>query len=110
MPVELKSAQFNHKYRHIQFYPVVFYAVWPVAFKLRCISGIRHVFLTRPDWSDMSSTHFMAQDPIRIQELTRMKRLATGLLILVAIISIREDDVYRGTRTPWSVMMPPRDL
>jgi hypothetical protein len=52
----------------------------------------------------------MAQDPIRIQELTRMKRLATGLLILVAIISIREDDVYRGTRTPWSVMMPPRDL
>jgi hypothetical protein len=33
----------------------------------------------------MSSTHFMAQDPIRIQELTRMKRLATGLLILVAI-------------------------
>jgi len=33
----------------------------------------------------MSSTHFMAQDPIRFQELTRTKRLATGLLILLAI-------------------------
>jgi hypothetical protein len=85
MPVELKSGQFNRKYRHIQFYPVVFYAVWPVASKLRSISGIRHVFPTLADWSDMSSTHFMTQDPILIQELTRLKRLATGLLILVAV-------------------------
>jgi uncharacterized membrane-anchored protein YjiN (DUF445 family) len=36
----------------------------------------------------MSSTNFMDQDPIRNQELTRMKRLATGLLILVAIIYV----------------------
>jgi hypothetical protein len=27
----------------------------------------------------------MTQDPILIQELTRLKRLATGLLILVAV-------------------------
>jgi hypothetical protein len=85
MPVELKSGHFNREYRHIQSYPVVFCAAWPVASNLRSISGIRHLFLTLPGWSDMSSTHFMAQDPIRIQELTRMKRLATGLLILVAI-------------------------
>ena len=34
----------------------------------------------------MSSSNFMDQDPIRIQELTLMKRLVTGLLIIVVTI------------------------
>lgn len=47
----------------------------------------------------MNRISFMDQDPIRIQELNRMKRLATGLLILVSIIYVVS--AYFETQFHW---------
>ncbi|MDA0978008.1 MAG: DUF445 family protein, partial [Proteobacteria bacterium] len=35
-----------------------------------------------------TANSFMPQDPVRLQELNRMKRLATGLLLIVALIYV----------------------